>query len=64
MGKILAVITTDKEMVAGGAPIFIAKSQEEQENLAFRLEKIMDAAVHDLKNGLFIVVDHGGMSGD
>lgn len=60
MGKIMAIITTDKDKVAGGAPIFIASSKEEQEQIAFRLEKILDAAVHDLKNGQLVVVDHEG----
>lgn len=64
MGRILAVITSDREMVAGGAPIFIAKTKEEQEQVAFRLEKIMDASVHDLKNGLLIVVDHREGNGE
>lgn len=60
MSKIMAVITTDKEKIGGGAPIFIANDDEEKEQIAFRLEKILDASVHDLKNGTFIVVQHGG----
>jgi hypothetical protein len=59
MSKILAVITYNKEQIAGGAPIFIAQSKEEQERIAFSLEKILDANAHDLKNGLMIIVDHG-----
>jgi hypothetical protein len=58
MSKIVAVITVDKEKIAGGAPIFIASSREEQEQIAFLLEKIMDANAHDLKNGLMIIIDH------
>lgn len=58
MSKIVAVITVNKEQIAGGAPIFIASSREEQEQLAFMLEKIMDANAHDLKNGLMIIIDH------
>lgn len=58
MGKIIAVITPDSSAIAGGAPIFIAEAEEERKKLAFRLEKILDASVHDLGNGLFIVVDH------
>lgn len=64
MGKILAIITTDKNKVAGGAPIFIASTKEEQEQTAFRLEKILDAAVHELQNGQLIVVDHEGSRKD
>lgn len=58
MGKIVAIIVTDANTVAGGAPIFIASSLEEQKGIAFRLEKILDASVHDLENGQLIVVDH------
>lgn len=60
MGKIVAIVTLDRDSVAGGAPIFVAASPEEQKQTAFRLEKILDAAVHDLQNGQLIVVDHGG----
>ncbi|RAU94738.1 capping complex subunit for YIEGIA [Paenibacillus sp. YN15] len=59
MGKIVAVISPDPAaVVGGGAPIFIAASEEERKKLAFRLEKILDASVHDLGNGQLIVVDH------
>jgi hypothetical protein len=60
MSKILAVITMNKENVAGGAPIFVANSEEEKKRTAFLLEKILNASVHDLKNGSMIVVQHGG----
>lgn len=62
MGRIVAIITTNAETVAGGAPIFIVSSPEEQKSIAFRLEKIMDASVHDLLNGQLIVVDHSQTS--
>jgi hypothetical protein len=56
---ILAVITLKPGLVAGGgAPIFIASSREEQEKIAFYLSRIMDAMVHDLDNGVMIVVGH------
>ncbi|KIL41530.1 hypothetical protein SD70_06575 [Gordoniibacillus kamchatkensis] len=58
MSKIVAVITVDKEQIAGGAPIFIVRSREEQEQVAFALEKIMNANAHDLKNGLMVIIDH------
>lgn len=58
MAKIIAVITTNRDNVAGGAPIFIAADEKEQKETAFRLEKILDASVHELENGQLIVVDH------
>ncbi|GAA4724549.1 capping complex subunit for YIEGIA [Brevibacillus fulvus] len=62
MAKIAAIVVTDKQSVGGGAPIFIAKDQAEQEKLAFSLEKILDVAAHDLKNGMIILVDHSAES--
>ena len=59
MGKIAAVVTTNRESVGGGAHIFVEDSSANAENTAFLLEKILDASVHDLKNGTFILVDHG-----
>lgn len=57
-GSILAVITTTKERVAGGAPIFFADTEEELQFLAFNLEKIMDATAHELTPSIFIMVRH------
>lgn len=58
MGKIVGVVTLDKNKVGGGAPIFFVDNPDEQQQVAFKLEKIMDASAHDLQNGTFIIVDH------
>ncbi|WP_028561314.1 capping complex subunit for YIEGIA [Paenibacillus pinihumi] len=58
MAKIVAVVTTKKDMVRGGAPIFFEENQQQVEETAFLLEKILDASVHDLKNGTLIIVNH------
>jgi hypothetical protein len=58
MGKIMAVVTANKNQVAGGAPIFIVHDASDLQNTAFLLEKILDASAHDLKNGVMILVDH------
>lgn len=58
MAKIVAIVVHNAHQVDGGAPIFIAGSPEEQQQLAFSLEKILDANAHDLKNGTIIIVDH------
>ncbi|AFV11768.1 hypothetical protein Tph_c15630 [Thermacetogenium phaeum DSM 12270] len=55
---ILAVITTEPAIVAGGAPIFVARTPEEQEKLALYLSKVLGGMVHDLGNGVSIVVSH------
>ncbi|MDY0323993.1 MAG: hypothetical protein RBR24_08285 [Candidatus Carbobacillus sp.] len=59
VGSILAVITTQKERVQGGAPIFIVDNLDELEKLSFTLEKILDAEVHALNQETYIVVRHG-----
>jgi hypothetical protein len=58
MSTIVAVIAMDHEQIAGGAPIFIVDTAEEQQKVAFKLEKILDATAHDLQNGVFILVKH------
>ncbi|MFC7442145.1 capping complex subunit for YIEGIA [Laceyella putida] len=56
--KILAVVTTNHEKVAGGAPIFVADTPEELEKKSFLLEKIMDAMVHEIDAETKIIVKH------
>ena len=56
--RILAVITSDSSKVGGGAPIFFAQNQEEAEKLGAILTPIFGAAVHDLNNGVLIIVKH------
>ncbi len=55
---ILAVVTLDMKMVAGGAPIFYATDEESREKTAGYLSRILDATVHDLENGTYIIVSH------
>lgn len=56
--NILAIITLHMDEVSGGAPIFFARDEAEQEKIARYLSKILDAAAHDLENGTYIVVRH------
>jgi hypothetical protein len=58
MSTIIAVVSIDRERIAGGAPIFITDTADEQQKVAFKLEKILDATAHDLQNGTFILVKH------
>jgi hypothetical protein len=58
MSNIAAIVSMDKNSIAGGAPIFIVETQEEMQQIAFKLEKIMDTAAHDLENGTIILVKH------
>lgn len=56
--KILAIITTGRDKVAYGAPIFYAEDQVEQDELSLLLCRIFGAAVHDLQNGVRVIVKH------
>ncbi len=56
--RILAVVTLNMERVAGGAPIFFAQNEEERERIALYIAKTLDAMVHDLENGTYIIVRH------
>ncbi|WP_078380165.1 capping complex subunit for YIEGIA [Sutcliffiella halmapala] len=55
---ILAVITTNKSKIAGGAPIFTCETKEEMEFVAANLEAILDGIAHGLGEDLFVIVKH------
>lgn len=55
---ILAAVTLDKEIVTGGVPIFLAKDEDEREKIALYLARSLDAMVHDLENGCYIIIRH------
>ena len=56
--QILAVVTTDDQVVGGGTPIFRVKGNEEREEMANLLARVLQAMVHDLGNGTYILVKH------
>ncbi|MCL4426264.1 MAG: hypothetical protein M1299_12300 [Firmicutes bacterium] len=57
--EVIYIIADDKDkVVAGGAPILIAPEEVERERLALYLSRILNAMVHDLENGVLILVKH------
>ncbi len=60
MGELLAAIITDqeKEKITGDIPIFVAQNQDEKAQIAIYLSRSLDAAVHDLGNGVYYIVKH------
>lgn len=56
--RILAVVTLDREKVGGGVPVFWAASEEEREKVALYIARTLNAMVHDLENGCYIIVHH------
>lgn len=57
---ILAVIALDSALVSagGGAPVFYARDQEEQDRISTYLARITEGVVHDLENGIYVLVKH------
>lgn len=56
---ILAVIALERDQVeGGGTAVFYAKDKEQQEKMATTLSRITEGVVHELDNGLKILVKH------
>lgn len=55
---ILAIVTTDVTHVGGGAPIFIARDDQEFHTIAFNLEQALDGMVHEITPSTYIIVKH------
>lgn len=57
---ILAIITneTNRDKVGGGIPIFITESKEEMEKVSSLLARLTLGMVHDLENGVKVVIRH------
>ncbi|MDC3413063.1 hypothetical protein NC797_09810 [Aquibacillus sp. 3ASR75-11] len=55
---ILAVITTNKQKVDGGAPIFLCEDKQEMDQVATDIEAIMDGISHALSEEMYIIVKH------
>jgi hypothetical protein len=63
MARIAAVVTTRREEVGGGAPIFFVPDGSALKHTAFLLEKLLDCAAHELSESLFLIVDRHGENG-
>jgi hypothetical protein len=53
----VVALATDK-VLPGGVPVFVASGPEEREKVAMYLSRIMDVQVHDLENGVYVLVKH------
>lgn len=56
--SILAVVTLNRELVGGGAPVFLARDQQELDRISTYLSRITGGVTHDLENGVYILVRH------
>jgi len=55
---ILAAVAADPDKVKGNCPLFIAGDAEEQQRTSLLLARILGGVVHDLENGVYIIVRH------
>lgn len=55
---IVAVVTTSRDEVGGGVPIFYCNSKEQLQYIAFTLEKCLDASVHEITPSVLILARH------
>ena len=56
---ILAIIKTDLSLLqGGGCPVFLAKDATQQNKISMLLARILGANVHDLENGVYLIVKH------
>lgn len=58
--NILAIVTLkdNKEKISGGVPIFFAENKEEMEHISMLLARLTLAMVHDLGNGIKVIIRH------
>lgn len=57
-GELVAVITGNRNFVAGGLPVFVHEDDAERKRLALYLAKITRGMVHDLEGGTYVVARH------
>ena len=57
--SILAIVTTNKDRVSSSSvPTFYCEDENELDKVAKYLSGITDGMVHDLDNGVYIIVRH------
>ena len=55
---ILAAVCQQRDKVGGACPVFFAADPEEQRQTSLLLARISGGVVHDLENGVYIIVKH------
>jgi hypothetical protein len=55
---VLAIITTNKNKVAGGTAIFTCDNVKEMDEFAKNLEAILDGIAHKLSDDVYVIVKH------
>lgn len=55
---VLAVLTTDRQRVGGGAPIFYARNEEELQRMALYFSRFTQASAHEVAPGTLLIMRH------
>lgn len=56
---LLGIVTLNEDkVISGGCPVFKAADKKEMEKTSLLLARITGGTVHDLENGIYIVVKH------
>ena len=58
---ILAIVTTEQnqnKIASGSTPVFYAENKEELEYIAGLISRLTISMVHDLGNGVYILIKH------
>lgn len=57
--SILAIVTMNKDKVASSSvPVFYVDNHKNQEELALLISKVTMGMVHDLGEGVYVIVKH------
>lgn len=54
----IVVLEEAAEKIRGAVPIFVTQDEGEREKIAVFLAKILKAMIHDLENGMYVLVRH------
>lgn len=59
VNNIVAIVTMNREKVESGfAPVFYSENEDESEKIALILAKVTMGMVHNLENGVYVIVKH------
>lgn len=50
--------SADKIVSGGTGPVYLARGEKEQQRIAMYLSRITEGVIHDLENGILIIVSH------
>lgn len=56
--NIVAIVSLNKNVSSSTAPIFYVDNEKEQEETALLVAKVTFGMVHDLRNGVYVIVRH------